>query len=128
MTGQRKEGKRIDKEDSTRIKRMEQEAIRQLLHYHEKDKKQRLKDIIKKAAGRYVPPVDVIFWPTGLIANALMEQALAENDEESVSYVRAYFNRWISEGMKIYYVDDALCGTALIDLFKRTEKRNIKRC
>lgn len=127
MTGQEKEGKRIGKEDSTRIKRMEQEAIRQLLHYHEKDKKQRLKDMIKKAAGRYVPPVDVIFWPTGLIANALMEQALAENDEESVSYVRAYFDRWISEGMKIYYVDDALCGTALIDLFKRTGEEKYKK-
>ena len=41
--------------------------------YHEKTGKQKIKDTVKRAAGRYVAPKDLIFWPTAMIANCLTE-------------------------------------------------------
>ena len=55
------------------LQRMEEEAIYEMLHYHEKSGRQKIKDTVKKAAGRYVPPKDLIFWPTAMIANYLTE-------------------------------------------------------
>ena len=111
-------GSRIDKDI---LRRMEKEAIQELLHYHEKSSKQKAKDLIKKAAGRYVPPEDLIFWPTGLLANALAENLDRwENKENVMDALRTYFDRWIAKGMPIYYVDDVLCGVALIILYEKT--------
>ena len=59
--------------DRERLYRMEREAVYELLHYYDKDAKRRWKDRLKKAAGRYVPPDDGIFWDTGLLANGLTE-------------------------------------------------------
>ena len=53
--------------------RMEEEAIHEMLHYHEKTGKQKIKDMVKRATGRYVAPKDLIFWPTAMIANCLTE-------------------------------------------------------
>ena len=53
------------------LRRMEEEAIYEMLHYHEKNGKQKIKDFIKRAAGRYVEPKDMIFWHTALIVNSL---------------------------------------------------------
>lgn len=55
------------------LRRMEEEAIYEMLHYHEKTSKQKIKDTVKRAAGRYVAPKDLIFWPTAMIANCLTE-------------------------------------------------------
>ncbi len=55
------------------LRRMEEEAIYEMLHYHEKTGKQKIKDTVKRAAGRYVAPKDLIFWPTAMIANCLTE-------------------------------------------------------
>ena len=55
------------------LRRMEEEAIYEMLHYHEKNGKQKIKDAVKRAAGRYVAPKDLIFWPTAMIANCLTE-------------------------------------------------------
>ncbi len=43
------------------LRRMEEEAIYEMLHYHEKSGKQKIKDAVKRAAGRYVAPKDLIF-------------------------------------------------------------------
>lgn len=103
------------------VKRMEREAVEELLHYHEKDWKQKIKNIVKKAAGRYVPPTDVIFWPTGLLANALAENLNACEDRDMLlQALRVYFDRWITKGMPLHYVDDVLCGTALLILYEET--------
>ncbi|TCL59399.1 unsaturated rhamnogalacturonyl hydrolase [Kineothrix alysoides] len=109
------------------IKRMEEEARKQLLHYHEKSISQAVKNIIKKAAGRYVPPKDLIFWPTGLLANTLMENYEECEDKEAVlTALITYFDRWIDKGMPIFYMDDILCGVALIDLYKLTGREKYK--
>lgn len=109
------------------IKRMEEEAKKQLLHYQENGISQAIKNIIKKTAGRYVPPNDLIFWPTGLLANTLMENYGKWEDKEAVlTALTAYYDRWIDKGMPIFYMDDILCGTALIDLYKLTGREKYK--
>lgn len=109
------------------IKRMEEEAKRQLLHYQENSASQIVKNIIKKAAGRYVAPKDLIFWPTGLLANTLMEHYGKWEDKEAVlTALTTYYDRWIDRGMPVFYMDDILCGVALIDLYKLTGREKYK--
>lgn len=112
------------KMDNQIIQRMTKEAMDELLHYYDKGAKQKLKDMLKKAAGRYVPPKDVIFWDTGLLANGLME---LPQDTEILQAVRQYFNCWIEQGMSIYYVDDTLCGVALLRLYEATSDESYKQ-
>lgn len=188
--------------DRERLYRMEREAVYELLHYYDKDAKRKWKDRLKKAAGRYVPPDDGIFWDTGLLANGLMElwrcrefagdagiagskecaegkgrgaagkkehavnkaagnKECTENvrfagskeraegqgpagskeceaDRESagngkgaessriIGAVRQYFDRWIERGMPVYYLDDTLCGTALLWLYEATNEGKYK--
>ena len=100
-----------------RVERMKKEALHELLHDREKDIKRQCRDIVKKVAGRYVPPKDCIFWDTGLLANGLMETA---GDGETLEAVRQYFDRWMKKGMPVSYVDDTLCGVALLRLYRAT--------
>lgn len=109
------------------IERLEAEAIFVMLHYHERTGKQKVKDMVKRASGRYVPPKDYISWPTGLIANAFMENCDRwKNKEKVLAALEAYFDRWIEKGMPIYYMDDVLCGMALLTLYKMTGKERYK--
>lgn len=103
-----------------RVRRMAEEAMYELLHYYDKDWKRKWKDRLKKAAGRYVPPKDGIFWDTGLLANGLTEMLQSGKDTEGkiLSAVRQYFDRWIDRGMPVYYMDDTLCGVALLRLYE----------
>lgn len=152
-------------------KRLEKEAIYELLHYYDKDAKRKLKDMLKKAAGRYVPPEDGIFWDTGLLANGLMElwtcrervgkmrwvgdiqegQIQVEQMQEGriwkeqiqerqirtgqmqqaagseiVKAVKQYFDCWIERGMPVYYMDDALCGVALLRLYEAVSEERYR--
>lgn len=103
------------------IDRLQTEAMFIMLHYHERTGKQKVKDILKRVAGRYVPPKDFISWPTGLIANAFMENyEMWENKEKVLVTIKIYFDRWIECGMPIYYMDDVLCGMALLALYEIT--------
>lgn len=111
----------IGKENAV-VQRMEREAIHELLHYHEKSPRQRLKDMVKRAAGRYVPPRDMLFWPAGMLANALMERP----SREKTAAVREYFDIWIAKGMPLYYLDDTLCGVALLKLYQITGEEKYK--
>lgn len=112
---------------TNQLERLQNEAIHELLHYHERSGKQKVKEIIKKAAGRYVEPVDVIFWPTGLIANALTENHDRwQNKEGIIKALTQYYDRFISKGMPIYYMDDVLSGVALIDLYLLTKEEKYK--
>ncbi len=122
------------------LRRMEEEAIYEMLHYHEKTSKQKIKDTVKRAAGRYVAPKDLIFWPTAMIANCLTEwemggvlvdEKLFTNEktftnEKALSAVKAYFDRWIDAGMPIYYIDDTLAGVSLVDLYAATGEEKYK--
>lgn len=108
------------------LRRMEREAVCEMLHYHEKNGKQKLKDAVKKAAGRYVPPKDFIFWPTAVIANSFTEWGMMDGRREVLAVLEEYFGRWIDAGMPIFYVDDVLSGVSLVDLYEATKAEKYK--
>lgn len=109
------------------VKRMEREAIEELLHYHELSAGDKVKRLIKKALGRYVAPDDLIFWPTGMLANTLAEHLGEWEDKETVkAALCTYFDRWIEKGMPIYCIDDVLCGEALLILYDETGAEKYK--
>ncbi len=112
-----------------RVRRMAEEAMYELLHYYDKDWKRKWKDRLKKAAGRYVPPKDGIFWDTGLLANGLTEMLQSGKDTEGkiLSAVRQYFDRWIDRGMPVYYMDDTLCGVALLRLYEAVPEERYRK-
>lgn len=104
-----------------------QEAVNELLHYHEQSGKQKIKNVLKKAAGRYIPPEDLIFWPTGMLANTLaVNYEKWECKETVLAALRSYFDRWIRKGMPVYYMDDVLSGEALLDLYSITGDEKYK--
>lgn len=124
------------------LRRMEEEAIYEMLHYHEKTGKQKIKDTVKRAAGRYVAPKDLIFWPTAMIANCLTEWKVGgvclsndqsrdgkklSVDEKAYAAVKNYFDRWIDAGMPLFYIDDVLAGVSLIDLYAATREEKYKK-
>lgn len=119
------DGRRMEK---ARLQRMEAEAIRELLHYYDKDAKRKWKDRLKKAALRYVPPDDGIFWDTGLLANGLSKRLHDGKGarEEILAGLRQYFDRWIGKGMPVFYLDDTLCGVALLRLYEATREAKYK--
>lgn len=112
-----------------RVRRMAEEAMYELLHYYDKDWIRKWKDRLKKAAGRYVPPKDGIFWDTGLLANGLTEMLQSGKDTEGkiLSAVRQYFDRWIDRGMPVYYMDDTLCGVALLRLYEAVPEERYRK-
>lgn len=123
----REMGKKMKQEvGEEMLRRMEREAVNEMLHYHERSGKQKLKDAVKKAAGRYVPPKDLIFWPTAVIANSFTEWGMADGRKEALPALEEYFGRWIDAGMPVFYVDDVLAGVSLVDLYKVTKAEKYK--
>ncbi len=108
------------------LRRMEQEAIHEMLHYDDRDIKRGIKDMVKKAAGRYVPPKDMIFWPGAMLANSLTEWGKESEKRKAVPALKEYFDRWIGAGMPLYFVDDVLAGVSLIDLYLDTKEEKYK--
>lgn len=89
-----------------------------------------LKRLVKMIAGRKVEPVDRINWPTGLLAKGLMDYYMQnKNSEEAriiIDCLKRYYDRWIRSHHKMYYVDDAFSGLALIDLHQVTGEEKYK--
>lgn len=110
---------------------MVKEAEYELLHYPERSLGYYLKRVIKTIAGRKQEPIDKINWPTGLLAKSLVDYYMQnKNSEEAriiLEYLKKYYNRWISKGCKMYYLDDAYSGMALIDLHQITGKEKYKQ-
>lgn len=106
------------------------EAMYEALHYPKRGLGFQIKRVAKACLGRGFVPTDRINWPTGLLINALMEQyQIDKNSEESgkiLKVIKLYFDRWISHGSRIYYLDDILCGVALIDLYEITGNEKYK--
>ena len=89
-----------------------------------------LKETAKKAMGRNVASSDLLFWPAGLLLLGLSECALRDNTdphltsaakELALASATDYIKNWKDQtGEKISFVDDALSGVAMINLFART--------
>ena len=106
------------------MQEMVKEAKQELIHYPERNMGYYVKRAVKRLAGRQVEPPDKINWPNGLLARALADYYMEhKNSEEALeirNVLKTYYDRWISGGRKLYYLDDAYSGMALIDLHQIT--------
>lgn len=109
---------------------MVKEAEKELLSYPKRRIGYYLKRTIKIIVGRTVEPIDKMNWPTGLLAKSLADYYMEhKNSEEAriiVNVLKKYYDRWISGGCKLYYLDDAFSGVALIDLHQITGDEKYK--
>lgn len=111
--------------------KMVKEAEYELLKYPKRNIGYRLKRTIKMLAGRKVEPIDKINWPNGLLAKCLADYYKEhKNSEEAriiVNTLKKYYDKWIGSNHKMYYLDDAFSGMALIDLHQITGEDKYKQ-
>lgn len=109
---------------------MVKEAEKQLLAYPKTAAGNPVKRVLKMLVGQKVAPLDKINWPTGLLAKSLadyyMEHRNSEEARVILDLLKKYFDRWIAKGCKMYYLDDAFSGMALIDLHQITGEEKYK--
>jgi len=110
---------------------MVKEAEYELLNYSKRNIGFYLKRTVKILAGRSTAPLDRINWPNGLLAKSLADYYMGHrNSDEArviLDYLKKYYDRWIQNGHKIYYMDDAFSGMALIDLHQITGEEKYKQ-
>lgn len=107
------------------------ESEKELLNYAQKGMGYRAKRTVKMLLGKRVTPMDKINWPTGLLAKGLADyyntHNYSEEAENILNALKNYYNIWISDNHKIYYLDDTLSGMALIDLHQITGEEKYKQ-
>lgn len=110
---------------------MVKEAEYELLHYPKYSFGYYLKRVVKTIAGRKQEPLDKINWPTGLLAKSLVDYYMKNKNSEEARIIleclKKYYDRWISKGCKMYYLDDACSGMALIELHQITGEEKYKQ-
>lgn len=103
----------------------------QLLHYPKNSWTYGVKRAIRQLLGQKVAPKDKINWPNGLLAKALIDYYDAhKNSEEAreiIDSLKKYYNGWIRKRSKMYYLDDAVSGWALIELHQITGDERYKK-
>lgn len=109
---------------------MVKEAERELLQYPDRTMGFYLKRTVKLLLGQGVAPLDKMNWPTGLLAKGLTDYYdKNRNSEEArviLEVLKKYYDRWINKGCRLYYLDDAFSGMALIDLHQITGEEKYK--
>jgi len=110
--------------------RMINQAQYELLNYPHRSVGYYLARPFRILVGRDNDPVDRMAWPNALLAKALMDYYKKHvNSEEAkeISYVvRRYYDRWIFHRKKLFTIDDAYAGMALIDLHQITKNQKYK--
>lgn len=127
-------------------------GCKELMSYGVLDTKGRLKRFVKKyMMGMKVPPVDFIFWPTGLLADGLWHcradltgqcsEVWREQDFDEAQVQKtvlqieralaSYFDRWRGKGMPVCFLDDLLAGETFLEQYvckadKDPEKRDAR--
>ena len=96
------------------------EACYELMNYPNRNMKYRVKNLLKKILKRGYSPADYLNWPNGLLSLGIMEYARKNDSKEAMDILKAYFDRWIDKGSRIYFLDDALSGETLIKLYLST--------
>lgn len=97
-----------------------QTACRELMTYGLWDTKTKAKRWIGKyVLHRRTAPEDLIFWPTGLLAEGLSayEKETEEAGTQIVRTLQAYYTRWMKKGCPVYYLDDLLAGETLLSAY-----------
>lgn len=124
------EKKTADGREEDVMQKMIEEAMNELLHYPQRGLAYRIKRSIKMLIGRKMGPIDPINWPNGLLAKGLMDYYMqnknSEQAREILDCLKRYYDKWIRSGMKMYYLDDAFSGMALIDLHQITGEEKYK--
>lgn len=113
-------------------------ACTELMAYGVPDRKMQLKRFVKKyMLGRKAAPKDMIFWPTGLLAEGLwhcrtelalqcgkgwkkesFDVELAQGQVRQIeSVLEAYFDRWRKKGMPLYFLDDLVAGETFLEQY-----------
>lgn len=107
------------------------EAEYELLNYPKYGLGYHFKRAGKKLTGRAVEPVDKISWPTGLLAEGLINYYRKnKNSDEAriiIDHLKKYYDRWIRAGRRLHYVDDIVSGMTLIDLHQITGDEKYKK-
>lgn len=110
---------------------MVKEAEYELLNYPKTNAGVYLKRTARLLTGRYVAPLDRFNWPNGLLAKSLADYYMGhKNSDEArviLDHLKKYYDRWIRSGYKMYYMDDAFSGMALIDLHQATGEEKYKQ-
>ena len=84
--------------------------------------KEAVKNVAKRLLGRNVPEKRIAFWPAGMLLLGLNEVLSNEGDNHKVSsYLELYFNTWLSLGVKIQHIDDAVAGLVLLDYYDKVK-------
>lgn len=109
---------------------MVKEAEYELLNYPQRGVGYHLKRVFKMIAGKKAEPLDKINWPNGLLAKSLADYYKEHRNSEEARVIlevlKKYYDRWIRRNHKMYYLDDALSGMALIDLHQITGEEKYK--
>lgn len=110
---------------------MIKEAQQELLHYPERSMGYYVKRRLKLIMGRGAEPIDKINWPNGLLAKGLIDYYMGHKNSDQAREIRevlqAYYDGWIKNGHKMYYLDDALSGMALIELHQITGEERYRQ-
>ena len=113
------------------MKEMLKEAEYELLHYPKRTIGGRIKRTIRIMTGRKVEPIDKVNWPNGLLAKGLadyyMQNKNSEEAREILDCLKRYYDRWINRRCKLFFLDDAVSGMALIDLHQITGDEKYKQ-
>ncbi len=113
------------------MKEMLREAEYELLHYPQRTFGYYLKRTVRRLLGRKVEPLDPINWPNGLLTIGLMDYYKRHRNSEEARQIqdclKKYYDRWIGKGCKLFFVDDAVSGMALIDLHQITGDEKYKK-
>lgn len=113
-------------------------ACKELLTYGLWDGKTRCKRFVKKYIFRKSTAVeDLIFWPTGLLADGLyhclqetkkMQETQEIQEQQKVLYEKmetalaAYFGRWQKKGCPVTFLDDLLAGEVFLKIYEEYKK------
>lgn len=110
---------------------MVQKAQYQLLHYPGTSIGNSVKRRIRQLLGQKVAPKDRMNWPNGLLAKALIDyyhtHKNSEEAREIIVSLKKYYAPWIRKNCKMYYLDDAVSGLALIELHQITGDEQYKK-
>ena len=110
---------------------MVRKAQDQLLHYPRRSAGAEVKRMIRQLLGQKVAPKDSFNWPNGLLAKALIDYYYAHQNSEEAREIqdalKKYCDRFIHRKCKMYYLDDALSGLALIELHQITKDEKYKQ-
>ncbi len=102
-----------------------------LLKYPKRGVGYHIKRMGKILLGRGAEPLDSINWPNGLLAKSLADYYMSNPSSEEAPIIlktlKKYYDKWICKKHKMYYLDDAFSGMALIDLHQITGEEKYKK-